>query len=321
MSITLVTQSCVMCSKEFQVAKGREKYKRTCSDLCRFASGAKTRSTGRTTVTRPCPVCATEFSVVKGMEKNKQYCSTSCGHTARAAKLNTEETRQCVHCTKEFMARLSTPQKHCSTKCAGLAKRDRQMRYCLTCESQFEVFTASPVRHCSIKCSAVSKVVPPSCTVVCKHCQKVELVSTHRAKVYVYCSRRCRDKCPAMSEHRSKLRTGENNPMYKGMGIKTVSASGKTYSRIAPHREHAQSAKRRSNKKRAVPGWADLAAIEVIYAKAESFRQLTGEPFHVDHIVPLTSDLVCGLHWEGNLQILTGFDNLSKGNAHWPDMP
>lgn len=44
-------------------------------------------------------------------------------------------------------------------------------------------------------------------------------------------------------------------------------------------------------------------------------------PSEVDHIVPLTSDLGCGLHWEGNLQVIPAAANLAKKNFWWPDMP
>jgi hypothetical protein len=109
--------------------------------------------------------------------------------------------------------------------------------------------------------------------------------------------------------------------MYKGTGVPSISASGKQYRRQPLVVELAKSAKRRASKRNAAPAWANKEAIEAIYTKAKQFSDLTGEAFHVDHIVPLTSDWVCGLHWEGNLQILPGFDNLSKGNKTWPDMP
>lgn len=277
----------------------------------------------RTLVTRPCPVCATEFSVVKGQETNKQYCSAACGHKARAAKITTEETRTCPCCGTEFRARASTTVRMCSTRCSGLMKRKRETRCCLRCDAKFEVFEKSRVRHCSEECAykaraeAVQKV-----PCVCKNCGKVDLVVSWRAKTRKYCSARCMNSCQEMMFVRSEARKGAKNPQYKDGSSRTVvSASGKTYKRQPLDLENAKSAKRRATKKQAVPGWMDKEKVDAIYAKAQRFMEMTGEPFHVDHIVPLTSDIVCGLHWEGNLQILPGAENLSKHNRSWPDMP
>ncbi|WP_201401900.1 hypothetical protein [Kaistia sp. 32K] len=80
-------------------------------------------------------------------------------------------------------------------------------------------------------------------------------------------------------------------------------------------------ANRRSSLINATPEWANQVVIRELYGQAKALSQLTGIEFEVDHVVPLTSRLVCGLHWEGNLQLLTRSANASKGNRHWPDMP
>jgi uncharacterized protein YaaR (DUF327 family) len=77
----------------------------------------------------------------------------------------------------------------------------------------------------------------------------------------------------------------------------------------------AHAANRRAMKLRATPGWACMRRIDFIYKEAAR-RGLT-----VDHIVPLQSDIVCGLHWHKNMQLLPMLENISKGNRHWPDMP
>jgi hypothetical protein len=85
-------------------------------------------------------------------------------------------------------------------------------------------------------------------------------------------------------------------------------------------------AKRRAAKLNATPKWANNKMIAYWYKCAKSSSKISGFPWHVDHIVPLMGKIngvqvVCGLHWEGNFQLLPGSENQSKGNRWWPDMP
>jgi len=89
---------------------------------------------------------------------------------------------------------------------------------------------------------------------------------------------------------------------------------GKEYRKTNAAKINARNVLRYSNKKKATPAWADSKKIEHIYIFAKAKEHLTGNKMHVDHIIPLQSDIVCGLHVENNLQILSAFDNISKGN-------
>jgi hypothetical protein len=83
----------------------------------------------------------------------------------------------------------------------------------------------------------------------------------------------------------------------------------------------AKNAARKARKLKAVPAWADPAAIRDIYLAAQIASSACAAPRHVDHIVPLIHPLVCGLHCEANLRILPSRLNLQKSNRFWPDMP
>lgn len=82
-----------------------------------------------------------------------------------------------------------------------------------------------------------------------------------------------------------------------------------------------RSALRRANRKQATPAWINPFIIEEAYHLAKLRTKATGIIWHVDHIVPLQSDIVCGLHCEYNLQLTTDLENYAKGNRWWPDMP
>jgi hypothetical protein len=88
-----------------------------------------------------------------------------------------------------------------------------------------------------------------------------------------------------------------------------------------PHKITHYFHKRRAAELQATPAWADFDAIEAVYAEAQRIQAQTGVPQHVDHIVPLLSKLVCGLHCEANLRVIPASENNRKNNRHWPDMP
>lgn len=69
----------------------------------------------------------------------------------------------------------------------------------------------------------------------------------------------------------------------------------------------ARNANRRALKLKATPSLANLDLIKEIYRACP-------EGYHVDHVVPLQGELVCGLHVESNLQHLLAKDNLQKHN-------
>jgi hypothetical protein len=68
----------------------------------------------------------------------------------------------------------------------------------------------------------------------------------------------------------------------------------------------------------ATPPWANIAAIERIYAEARSVSRKTGEPHEVDHVIPLKGKTVCGLHCETNLRIVHRTINREKHAALIP---
>lgn len=83
----------------------------------------------------------------------------------------------------------------------------------------------------------------------------------------------------------------------------------------------AYNAARYAAKLKATPKWANLEEIAKFYEEAERLAKLNGESYDVDHVVPLRSKIVCGLHCEANLRVIKSEENRSKGNRHWPDMP
>ncbi len=69
-----------------------------------------------------------------------------------------------------------------------------------------------------------------------------------------------------------------------------------------------------ARRREAQPVWADVSAIEATYKEAYRLTEETGQPYEVDHIIPLRGKNVCGLHIAENLQILPKVENATKSN-------
>jgi len=94
----------------------------------------------------------------------------------------------------------------------------------------------------------------------------------------------------------------------------------RAWSDANPDKRNALAEKRRAAKLQCVPRWIDHDAIAMIYRTAH-IANISGFDVHVDHIVPLQSKHVSGLHWHGNLQIIPSTANYAKSNRRWPNMP
>jgi hypothetical protein len=104
---------------------------------------------------------------------------------------------------------------------------------------------------------------------------------------------------------------------YREQNREICQQRSKAWAERNPERVRAKDAKRRSAKINALPKWLtedQLEQIVQIYAHAKECEMLTGDKYHVDHIVPLQGKNVCGLHVPWNLQVLPADINQSKSN-------
>lgn len=96
--------ACENCGDAFVARINHGSWPRFCSRAC-FLAHCETRT---------CAHCGETFAVSTAAERKRHYCSTACRYASRVRM----EARQCLICSKPFLARPSDPQRYCSPECS-----------------------------------------------------------------------------------------------------------------------------------------------------------------------------------------------------------
>lgn len=262
-----------------------------------------------------CEVCGTNFWSRLSATRT---CSTVCRNRliAKEKEQRHTVTKSCVVCGGGFTVTGYNPSRQtCSNECArSLAASKTTTRVQMSCVTCGKSFFSAPSqiasgggRYCSKRCLYERNAERMTRECVC--CGK-EFKSPPSHKHVKTCSTECG----------YLYFSGERRPNYIGATRVVVGPDGAKVVVMSRWYSSKKNAQRRSAMLSATPEWADQDAIAKIYEELERVEAETGVVHHVDHIVPLISKKVCGLHCEANLRVFPAFDNLSKGNRHWPDM-
>jgi len=170
-------------------------------------------------------------------------------------------------------------------------------------------FTGVPCKH--------GHVAPRKTKGACVECLKVEWEQSsitraeyfkqyNKSDVGVEAKQRYYEKNRAQVIARAQARPVAEKQAYKSK-----------YRQTNPDLYKTLTSFRRRRFRDATPPWLthkQKSEIRQLYQIAITMSKTTGEQYVVDHIVPLQSHKVCGLHVPWNLRVITQEENLKKSN-------
>lgn len=145
----------------------------------------------------------------------------------------------------------------------------------------------------------------------CRNCRSIERkknYAKHREEQLAYGKKYNLD--PKIKEQRREYRE-KNKEKQK--------AQAAAWRKANRDKKNAEWAHYVLSKLQRTPKWltdTQLQQIKNEYALANWCTKVMGEPYHVDHIIPIRGKTVSGLHVPWNLRVIRGSENMSKGNRH-----
>lgn len=151
---------------------------------------------------------------------------------------------------------------------------------------------------------------------------KYNAANREKRKAYLYAWRKQnKDKLHAIDARYRECNADKHRASslrYRNEHLEASRQRVRDYQKANSDKINALCARRRAAKIRRTPGWVDFGKIENVYAEAKAMSSVMGEPWHVDHVIPLQGKRVSGLHVHTNLQILPGVENIKKSNNFDP---
>lgn len=218
-----------------------------------------------------------------------------------------EVKKKCYHCKKEYVAKINHPKhRFCSRKCLRAdsyirnekpkllhKKKLKLLKVCEYCKKEYTA-TKSNQKYCNLTCghkgyyqnniekhkeynrkNKVELVDYPE-----KKCKECEVIYKPKRKNQKFCNPKCQKK--------DEKRRHKTTKSYKKR-----------------HRIYKTLRKRQTVKAKLNVNWSEI----------QEFYDNRPEDCHVDHIIPLNHELVCGLHVPWNFQYLSAEDNIKKSNS------
>ena len=160
-------------------------------------------------------------------------------------------------------------------------------------------------------------------TKVCSKCGESKSLEDFPKRKYKDGTLHYRNECKACMSAYNKTYREENKVTIKNRRAEYSKRTSKRnverameWKKQNPQKVNFYTAKRRATKLNATPEWANQEQIKRIYAACANITKRTGVEHHVDHIIPLQGENVCGLHVENNLAIIPAKMNLQKSNKY-----